>query len=240
MDMSPANRREGYSLNEEEKNMLLIRGGYIKPITSPDIENGEILIGDDGRIAAIGQHLNVDSETPVYDASDAFITPGLVDAHTHLGMREQAIRWEGDDVNENVDPITPQIRGTDGINPRDEVFRLALNGGVTSVHVGPGSANVMGGTFAAIKLNPEPVCPDSLRSVSFPIYQTATFAHSTIGHEQFNYTRQDNPTRLRLEETIAALEHGADAIAFASGMAAISAVFELFQPGDHILCSEDL
>ena len=240
MDMSPANRREGYSLNEEEKNMLLIRGGYIKPITSPDIENGEILIGDDGRIAAIGQHLNVDSETPVYDASDAFITPGLVDAHTHLGMREQAIRWEGDDVNENIDPITPQIRGTDGINPRDEVFRLALNDGVTSVHVGPGSANVMGGTFAAIKLNPEPACPDSLRSVSFPIYQTATFAHSTIGHEQFNYTRQDNPTRLRLEETIAALEHGADAIAFASGMAAISAVFELFQPGDHILCSEDL
>lgn len=133
--------------------MLLIRGGHIKPITSPDIENGEILISDDGKIAAIGQHLDIDPDTPVYDASDAFITPGLVDAHTHLGMKEQAIRWEGDDVNESVDPITPQIRGTDGINPRDEVFRLALTGGVTSVHVGPGSANVMGGTFAAIKLN---------------------------------------------------------------------------------------
>lgn len=81
---------------------------------------------------------------------------------------------------------------------------------------------------------------DGVRSVSFPIYQSATFAHTTIGHGQFNYTRQDNPTRLHLEETVASLEQGADAIAFASGMAAISAVFELFQPGDHIICSEDL
>lgn len=81
---------------------------------------------------------------------------------------------------------------------------------------------------------------DGVRSVSFPIYQTATFAHTEIGHGQFNYTRHDNPTRLHLEETVASLEQGADAIAFASGMAAISAVFELFQPGDHIICSEDL
>ena len=87
---------------------------------------------------------------------------------------------------------------------------------------------------------PDPAYKDSLRSVSFPIYQTATFAHVAVGHTQFNYTRQDNPTRLRLEETVATLEEGVDAVAFASGMAAISAVFELFKPGDHIICSEDL
>lgn len=81
---------------------------------------------------------------------------------------------------------------------------------------------------------------DGERSVSTPIYQSATFFHTQIGHGQFNYTRQDNPTRLHLEETVAALEGGADAIAFASGMAAIAAVFELFRPGDHIIVSEDL
>lgn len=81
---------------------------------------------------------------------------------------------------------------------------------------------------------------DGARSVSFPIYQTATFGHSLIGHEQFNYTRQDNPTRLQLEEVVASLEGAVDAVAFSSGMAAIAALVETLRPGDHILCSEDL
>ena len=87
---------------------------------------------------------------------------------------------------------------------------------------------------------PDRAFEDGARSVSFPIYQTATFGHTFVGHGQFNYTRQDNPTRLHLEETVAALEEGIDCVAFASGMAAISAVMELFRPGDHILCGEDL
>ena len=87
---------------------------------------------------------------------------------------------------------------------------------------------------------PERAFEDGARAVSFPIYQTATFGHTFVGHGQFNYTRQDNPTRLRLEETVAALEQGVDCVAFASGMAAISAVMELFQPGDHVICGEDL
>ena len=86
----------------------------------------------------------------------------------------------------------------------------------------------------------DPAYKDGVRSVAFPIYQSATFAHVAIGHTQFNYTRQDNPTRLHLEETVAALEDAADAVAFASGMAAIAAVFEMFKPGDHVICSEDL
>ena len=65
---------------------------------------------------------------------------------------------------------------------------------------------------------------DGARSVSFPIYQTATFGHSMIGHEQFNYTRQDNPTRQQLEEVVASLEEADSAIAFSSGMAAIAAL----------------
>lgn len=87
---------------------------------------------------------------------------------------------------------------------------------------------------------PERAYEDGIRSVSFPIYQSAAFGHTEIGHGQFNYTRQDNPTRLHLEETVAALEGGADAIAFTSGMAAIAAVMELLRPGDQMICSEDL
>ena len=82
---------------------------------------------------------------------------------------------------------------------------------------------------------------EAARAVSFPIYQTATFGHIGLGQSTgFDYTREKNPTRQRLEETITALEGACDTAAFSSGMAAISACFELFRPGDHIICSEDL
>lgn len=80
------------------------------------------------------------------------------------------------------------------------------------------------------------------RAISFPIYQTASFSHIEPGHNGsgFDYTRESNPTRQHLEETVSALEGAADTVAFSSGMAAITACFELFRPGDHIVCSEDL
>ncbi len=82
---------------------------------------------------------------------------------------------------------------------------------------------------------------DPTRAVSFPIYQTATFGHIGLGKSSgFDYTREKNPTRQHLEETISALEGACDTVAFSSGMAAISAVFELFGPGDHMICSDDL
>lgn len=82
---------------------------------------------------------------------------------------------------------------------------------------------------------------EETRAVSFPIYQTATFGHIGLGQSSgYDYTREKNPTRQRLEETISSLEEARDTVAFSSGMAAVSACFELFQPGDHIICSEDL
>ena len=84
--------------------------------------------------------------------------------------------------------------------------------------------------------------PDSRESLSMPIYQTAAFAHPDLGHspDRFYYTRLTNPTRNHLQETVAALEGAGSAIAFTSGMAAITAVFELFAPGDRIVASADL
>ena len=83
---------------------------------------------------------------------------------------------------------------------------------------------------------------DPYQSLSTPIYQTAAFGHPDLGHspDRFYYTRLTNPTRTHLQETVAALEGAHDAIAFTSGMAAITAVFELFAPGDRILASADL
>ena len=84
--------------------------------------------------------------------------------------------------------------------------------------------------------------PDSRESLSVPIYQTAAFGHPDLGHspDRFYYTRLTNPTRNHLQETVAALEGAQSCIAFTSGMAAITAVFELFAPGDRIVCSADL
>lgn len=83
---------------------------------------------------------------------------------------------------------------------------------------------------------------DHYQSLSTPIYQTAAFGHPDLGHspERFYYTRLTNPTRLQAEEVVSSLEGAADTVAFSSGMAAITAVFELFAPGDRILCSADL
>lgn len=83
---------------------------------------------------------------------------------------------------------------------------------------------------------------DNAHALSMPIYQTAAFSHEDLGHNpgNFYYTRLSNPTRTQLEETVAALEQAADCVAFTSGMAAISCVFELFHPGDRIVCGADL
>jgi len=78
-------------------------------------------------------------------------------------------------------------------------------------------------------------------AVSFPIYQTATFAHPGVGQSTgYDYSRLQNPTREHLENTVASLENGLDALAFSSGMAAIAALFEIFKPGDHIITDADL
>ena len=131
--------------------MLLIKNGYIKTMVSQDIPNGCVLIGDDGKIIAVGQDLQAEG-AQVIDAQGRLVTPGCVDAHCHIGLDNQAMGWEGRDYNEIVDPITPQMRAIDSINPMDEAFEEAIRGGVTTGCTGPGSANVVGGTFAAIKL----------------------------------------------------------------------------------------
>lgn len=130
--------------------MLHIKNGLIYTMNDEVIENGSILIKD-GKIAAVGNDLEVPLEAEVIDAEGRMITPGFIDAHCHLGMWEDSIGFEGSDGNESVDPVTPQLRGIDSINPMDITFKEAYEGGVTTAVTGPGSANVIGGTFLALK-----------------------------------------------------------------------------------------
>ena len=131
--------------------MLLIQNAYIKPITGPDIPNG-CLLADGGRIAAIAPHIDPPEGCTVIDAGGRLLTPGCVEAHCHIGLDNECLRWEGMDYNEVVEPLTPQLRAIDSINPQDGAFPNGLRGGVTTACTGPGSANVVGGTFTVLKL----------------------------------------------------------------------------------------
>ncbi|HKL43483.1 MAG TPA: amidohydrolase [Clostridia bacterium] len=130
--------------------MILIKNGTIKTMEGPDLENGDILI-EDNKIKKVGINIKIDKDIETIDATGCIVVPGLIDGHCHLGMWEEGIGFEGADGNESVDPVTPQMRAIDSINPMDEGFKLAREAGVTTAVTGPGSANVIGGTFAAIK-----------------------------------------------------------------------------------------
>ena len=115
------------------------------------IENGYIEISN-GIITAVGDMADAPQNADeIIDAGGRLVTPGLVDAHSHLGMWEDGLCFEGDDGNEDTEPITPHLRGIDGVNPLDRAFEEARSAGVTTVITGPGSANPIGGQMAAIK-----------------------------------------------------------------------------------------
>ena len=128
------------------------QNGHIKTMAGAELPQGELLIGDDGKIAAVGTSVNAPADAVVINAGGRLVTPGCIDAHCHIGLHNEAMQWEGRDYNERSDPLTPQMRAIDSINPQDERLAGALRGGVTTACTGPGSANVVGGTFAAIKL----------------------------------------------------------------------------------------
>ena len=130
---------------------------------------------DKGVFTQIGKDLTAGVGEDVQDLNGLYVFPGLVESHCHLGMEETAIRFEGNDVNEITDPITPNMRGIDGCNPMDETVELALKGGVTTVAAGPGSANVLGGTFFAYKTVGN--CIDEM-TIENPIAMKAAFGEN--------------------------------------------------------------
>ena len=130
---------------------------------------------DKGVFTEVGKNLTANTGEDVQDLNGLYVFPGLVESHCHLGMEETAIRFEGDDVNEITDPITPNMRGIDGCNPMDETIESALKGGVTTVAAGPGSANVLGGTFFAYKTKGN--CIDEM-TIQNPLAMKAAFGEN--------------------------------------------------------------
>jgi len=108
---------------------------------------------EDGKIVEIAKEINLNKykDGKIIDAENNFVTPGIVEPHSEIGVREQIYRFEGNDANEETDPILPQLRAIDAINPTDEGIKIARESGVTTVVTGPGDSNLIGGTFAAFK-----------------------------------------------------------------------------------------
>lgn len=128
----------------------IIKNGRIHDAVHREAYVADILLAD-GKIAAIGGGLTAPADAAVFDADGLEVYPGFVDAHTHIGLDGYGIGYEGCDYNEMNDIWTPQLRAIDGINPRDPSLADARRAGVTCVCTGPGSANVLGGTFLAMK-----------------------------------------------------------------------------------------
>jgi imidazolonepropionase-like amidohydrolase len=129
---------------------VAITGGHVVPVCGPAVEGGTVLVLD-GRVAAVGDEVEVPDGVPVVDATGGWVLPGLVEAHAHMGVHEEGEGWAGQDVNETTDPNGARMRALDAVNPADEGFRDALAGGVTTAVVLPGSANPIGGQTVALK-----------------------------------------------------------------------------------------
>lgn len=134
----------------------LLKNAYVCPVTSKPIPHCDVLV-ESGIIKKIGPHIQPESSLhnishlEVIDCNNLFLFPGFIDVHTHLGLYDEGTGWAGNDANETVEPMSPHVRAIDGVYPLDPAFTDAAKYGITTVHVMPGSANIIGGTTSVIK-----------------------------------------------------------------------------------------
>ena len=129
---------------------MLIINAEIRTMAGRDYASGYIqIVGE--KIVSVGPMEDCPADFETIDAQGKIAMPGLIDAHSHIGMWEDGMGFEGDDGNEETDPVTPHLRAIDGVNPFDRSFAEALSYGVTTVVTGPGSSNPISGQFCALK-----------------------------------------------------------------------------------------
>lgn len=126
-----------------------ITHAHVQPVTGPAFD-GTVVV-QDGTITASGPDVEVPDGAEVIDAGAAWLLPGFIDAHVHLGVHEEGEGWAGNDTNEMTDPVMAAVRAIDAINPVEVGFDDAIAGGVTAVNVNPGSGNPIGGLAVAIR-----------------------------------------------------------------------------------------
>lgn len=133
---------------------MLIKDAKIITMTEKSYESGCILIYNKV-IKKVAENINNDenNDNIIINAKGKWVMPGLIDAHCHVGISEEKKGLEGNDCNETTEPVTPYLKAIDAINPMDAAFHNAIKAGITSIMVGPGSSNVVGGQFVFIKTN---------------------------------------------------------------------------------------
>ena len=129
---------------------MLFRNARILPMDGPELPTGYLLT-EGKTIKAVGDMQDCPVHTDSIDLEGKLILPAFIDAHSHLGMFGDGLSFEGDDGNEETDPVTPHLRAIDAVNPFDRGFSEALAAGITTVLTGPGSANPVAGEWCAIK-----------------------------------------------------------------------------------------
>jgi imidazolonepropionase-like amidohydrolase len=131
---------------------IAIQNGKVVTVTGRTFENGKVLVKQ-GKIIAVGDKVDIPGEAILIDAKGGWITPGLIDCHTHLSVMPALDTMPSfDDTNEMSDPITPHVRALDALNPFDEAIEVVRSAGFTTCYTGPGSANIVGGTGCSFKL----------------------------------------------------------------------------------------
>ena len=129
-------------LSAQEKGSVLIKNATVITITNGDLQNTDVLV-EDGVISRIGTNLNAPRGVQTIDATGKYVMPGIIDAHSHLN---------GFDINEATNPVTAEVTMEESVNPNSVNIYRALGGGVTSIHLMHGSANVIGGQGETLKL----------------------------------------------------------------------------------------
>ncbi len=153
---------------------MLIQHGTIYDGVNPAPYEADIRL-ENGKIKEIRAGLTPNPGEEVIDASGLRVYPGFIDAHSHLGLDNYGMGWEGHDYNEMGDIVAAQLRAIDSFNPMEQGVRKALEGGVTTVGTGPGSANVLGGTFIAVKTHGK--CVDDM-IVKDPVAMKCAFGEN--------------------------------------------------------------
>ena len=133
--------------------MIAIINAKILTVTNGTIENGALLI-EDGKIKAYGENIAIPENAEIIDAKGGWLTPGFIDAHTHMCVFGEPNTMPGlqNDGNEGSSPITPELDAINALNPHDMSIEKVRNAGFTTCYTGPGSANVIGGTGVTFKL----------------------------------------------------------------------------------------